>query len=50
MKDKFQDRLIENVMDDDNKKYENFAKVIFLATELLEKDKIMEITNNIIKK
>ena len=32
-----QEQLLENFMDDDNKKHENVEKVLFLTTELLEK-------------
>ena len=32
-----QEQLLENVMDDDNKKHENVEKVLLLTAELLEK-------------
>ena len=39
MKDNFQDQLLENVIDDDNKKDENVDKVMLWTTELLETKK-----------
>ena len=33
----FQEKLLENVMDDDNKMNENVEKVLLLITELLKK-------------
>ena len=38
-KDIFQEKLLEDVMDDDNKMNENFEKFLLLTTELLEKGK-----------
>ena len=38
MNDNFQDKLLEKVMDDGKKDYEKIAKVLFLNTELEEKD------------
>ena len=32
MKDNFQDKLLENALDDENKDDENFAKILLLAT------------------
>ena len=48
MKDNSLEQLIENVMDDDNKKDENVDNVMLLTTELLEKDRIIEIITNYI--
>ena len=33
----FQDKLLENLMDNDNKMNENVGKVLLLPTDLLEK-------------
>ena len=41
-KDIFQEKFLENVMDDDNNMDENVEKVLLLGTELLENDKINE--------
>ena len=41
MKDIFQDQLLENVIDYDNKKYENVENVLLLTTELLVKETII---------
>ena len=38
MNDNFQDKLLENVMGDGRKDYGKIAKVLFLNTELEEKD------------
>ena len=46
MKDNFQDQLLENFMGDDNKNNENVDKVMLLTTELLEKDKTIDIMIN----
>ena len=46
----FQDQLLENVIDDDNKKDENVDKVMLWTTELLENEKIIEIMINAILK
>ena len=50
MKDNFQDQLLENVIDDDNKKDENVDKVMLWTTELLLNEKIIEIMINAIFK
>ena len=39
MKDSFLEQLLENVTDDDNKKYENVGKVMFLVMNYREKTK-----------
>ena len=49
-KDNFQDQLLENVLDDDNRNDENVEKYILLTSELIQKDKIIEIMKNNIKK
>ena len=46
MKDNFQDQLLEKFMVDDNKNNENVDKVMLLTTELLEKDKTIDIMIN----
>ena len=38
MNDNFQEKLLENVMDDGKKDYEKITKVLSLNTELKEKD------------
>ena len=35
MKDNFQNELLESIMDDNNKKDENFEKIMLLTTEIL---------------
>ena len=42
MKDNSQENLLGNVLNDENKDDENIAKVLFLTTELQEKDKEIE--------
>ena len=41
-KDILQEKLLENIMDDDNNMEKNVEKVMLLTTKLLEKDKIIE--------
>ena len=41
-KDILQEKLLENIMDDDNNMDKNVEKVMLLTTKLLEKDKIIE--------
>ena len=41
--DIFQDKFLENVMDDDNKMDENIENIMLLATGSLEKDFIIVI-------
>ena len=48
MQDNLQRQLIEKFTDDYNKKGENVQKVVLLAIEVLEKDKIIEMMNIII--
>ena len=48
MKYDIQDKLLENVMNDDNKKAENFEKVVLLTTELIETYKQIEMMKNYI--
>ena len=50
IKDNFQDKVMENVMDDDKDKSENVEKINFLTTGLLEKEKIIEIMKTILIK
>ena len=50
MRDNFQDRPLENVIDDDNQKKENSEKFLLLTTELLIKDKIIEIVRIVLIK
>ena len=50
MKDNLQDKLLENFIYDDNNKDENTEKVMLSTTELLKKDKIIEILINNIGK
>ena len=50
MKDNLQDKLLENVIYDDNNKDENTEKVMLSTTELLKKDKRIEILINNIGK
>ena len=38
-KDSLREKILENVMNDDNNMDENIGKVLFLTTELMEKDK-----------
>ena len=50
IKDNFQDKVMENVMDDDKDKSENVEKINFLTTGLLEIEKIIEIMKSILIK
>ena len=45
-KDNFQDQLLENLMDDDNRNDENVEKDLLLTSELIQKYKRIEIMKN----
>ena len=49
-KDILQDKLLENVIDNDNNMDENVQKVLLLTTVLLEKYKIIEMMKKNIDK